>query len=463
LKFGHEISLHWLQLAFLSIADMVALSIAWLMADWLGTSVPSFHLIQHQNGQPALLLPILVATLGLLVASGTYRMADEGPVQLRRLAGALSLAQVVLLAAAFLYRPTLWISRSTFLYAWLLSILLVYVGRRCCFRATDVLRSRHSILRQKAFILGAVGELESIRSLVQNSSQYDLKGAAYVAVRENPTQWADVLQEIRQKSVTDVFVGSWPSIPDPISLFWELQSLGVRLRIVPVGFQLPQQRYELGTIRGTPTIVLGSHPVSRLQFWVKRGFDLSAASVIAIAISLPVLLISLLIKLDSPGPIFFRQTRVGLKGNEFKVWKFRTMVQNAGELQQSLEAHNEVKGGVMFKMKDDPRITKVGQFLRKYSLDELPQVLNVLRGEMSLVGPRPLPVRDIDMMPDYFKLRHEVLPGITGLWQVSGRSDTDSEKALQLDLIYIQNWSLSLDLNILLKTIKVVLLKEGAY
>jgi lipopolysaccharide/colanic/teichoic acid biosynthesis glycosyltransferase len=139
------------------------------------------------------------------------------------------------------------------------------------------------------------------------------------------------------------------------------------------------------------------------------------------------------------------------------------MVANASQLQKELEAKNEVKGGVLFKMQNDPRITRVGKFLRRYSLDELPQLINVLREEMSIVGPRPLPVRDVERFSENHFLRHEILPGITGLWQVSGRSNVDSEEVFYLDLAYIQHWSLALDIKILLQTIKVVLTKEGAY
>ena len=139
------------------------------------------------------------------------------------------------------------------------------------------------------------------------------------------------------------------------------------------------------------------------------------------------------------------------------------MVVNAGELQKELEAQNEIKGGVLFKIKDDPRITKIGKFLRRYSLDELPQLINVLQGEMSLVGPRPLPLRDVERFSKDHFLRHEVLPGITGLWQVKGRSNVDSDDVFYWDIIYILQWSLALDLNILLQTVKAVLTREGAY
>ncbi|WP_392407317.1 sugar transferase [Chlorogloeopsis fritschii PCC 9212] len=163
-------------------------------------------------------------------------------------------------------------------------------------------------------------------------------------------------------------------------------------------------------------------------------------------------------------PIFFRQERIGLHGRKFKIWKFRTMVANAEKLQASLEAKNEIKDGVLFKMKDDPRVTQIGKFLRLYSLDELPQLFNVFLGEMSLVGPRPLPRRDVEKFTSHHFVRQEVLPGITGLWQVSGRSNIDNfEDAVKLDITYIENWSLWLNLTILLKTVKVVVQKTGAY
>lgn len=182
-------------------------------------------------------------------------------------------------------------------------------------------------------------------------------------------------------------------------------------------------------------------------------------------LSFPIyILIALAIKLDSPGPVFYRQTRIGLRGEAFKVWKFRTMKTNAEQLQKELEAMNETKDGILFKIKDDPRVTRVGKFLRRYSLDELPQLFNVLYGEMSLIGPRPLPTRDIDKFAERHFIRQEVLPGITGLWQVSGRSDVlDFEQVINLDMRYIENWSIWLDLEILFKTFMVVLKKEGAY
>lgn len=200
-----------------------------------------------------------------------------------------------------------------------------------------------------------------------------------------------------------------------------------------------------------------------ISFRVKCLCDLIASCLILIFMAPVLLLISILIKLDSPGPVFHKQDRVGLKGSHFRMWKFRTMVANASELQPELEAKNNATGGVIFKIKEDPRITRVGKFLRRYSLDELLQIINVLRGEMSIVGPRPLLLRDVQRFPEDMFFRHDVLPGITGLWQIKGRSSLKSEEVFYWDSIYIQKWSVVLDLSILLQTIIIVIQGDGSY
>jgi lipopolysaccharide/colanic/teichoic acid biosynthesis glycosyltransferase len=174
-------------------------------------------------------------------------------------------------------------------------------------------------------------------------------------------------------------------------------------------------------------------------------------------------LVALLIKLDSLGPVLFRQERVGLNKRRFSLFKFRTMVEGAERQQPLLEGLNQANGPV-FKIKDDPRITRLGQFLRHYSIDELPQLFNVLKGDMSLVGPRPLPVRDIERIDTrWHKRRLSMKPGVTCLWQVNGRSDVNFDRWVRMDLEYIDNWSLGLDLKILLKTLPAVLKGAGAY
>ncbi|WP_230843820.1 sugar transferase [Gloeobacter morelensis] len=203
------------------------------------------------------------------------------------------------------------------------------------------------------------------------------------------------------------------------------------------------------------------------QFLAKRVLDYGAAGLGVLLLAPLLLLIALLIRLDSPGPVFFRQERKGLGGRIFRVWKFRSMEVDAEARLKDLEAFNESEGGVLFKLKCDPRVTRTGGILRSTSLDELPQLFNVLQGHMSLVGPRPLQLRDCERALEYdreaFERRLTVLPGITGPWQVAGRSALSFEQMLKLDGDYIEHWSFALDLSILLRTLLVVLKRSGAY
>ena len=196
---------------------------------------------------------------------------------------------------------------------------------------------------------------------------------------------------------------------------------------------------------------------------VKRMLDILGAGLGLVMIGPLFLLIALLLKLDSPGPIFFKQKRVGLDGREFWMYKFRSMVVDAEARLDSLKALNEVEGGVTFKIAQDPRVTRVGRILRKTSLDEFPQLFNVLRGEMSLVGPRPPLPKEVVKYTSDQRRRLTVTPGCTGLWQVSGRSKTTFQRMIELDLDYIENWSLRRDFTIVLKTVGVVLRMEGSY
>jgi len=195
---------------------------------------------------------------------------------------------------------------------------------------------------------------------------------------------------------------------------------------------------------------------------VKRTLDISL-TLLSLPIFLPIgLILSLAIFLEDKGPIFFAQERVGRDGKLFTLFKFRSMIVNAENLLESLQSKNEA-GSILFKMQEDPRVTKVGKFIRKWSLDELPQLINVFIGDMSLVGPRPALAHEVEKYPSQGHDRHRVRPGITGLWQVSGRSNLTSQEALELDLFYVTNWSVNQDLRILTKTLKVVISKDGAY
>jgi lipopolysaccharide/colanic/teichoic acid biosynthesis glycosyltransferase len=200
---------------------------------------------------------------------------------------------------------------------------------------------------------------------------------------------------------------------------------------------------------------------------LKRAVDLTGALAGLLLLSSVMLAVALLIRLDSPGPALFRQWRRGRGGQPFRMLKFRTMVVDAERRLGDLESSNESAGGVLFKLRDDPRVTRLGRFLRRSSLDELPQLINILRGEMSLVGPRPLQLRDSDRLrevdPDGYARRLQAVPGLTGPWQVAGRSDLDYEGMIRLDLGYLDNRSLARDLAIIARTFTAVLRRRGAY
>jgi len=215
-------------------------------------------------------------------------------------------------------------------------------------------------------------------------------------------------------------------------------------------------------IAGVPMIGIKEVRISGLNQWLKRGIDI-AFSALVLTLGAPLMaLIALMIKLDSPGAVFFRQERVGKMGQRFTLYKFRSMVANAEEQRQALEALNEADGP-LFKIKADPRITRLGKQLRRLSLDELPQFYNVWRGEMSLIGPRPGLPAEVERYQEWHKRRMEVPPGLTGLWQVSGRSELTFDEMALLDIYYVENWSPALDIKIFLQTIPRVIFGNGAY
>jgi lipopolysaccharide/colanic/teichoic acid biosynthesis glycosyltransferase len=214
--------------------------------------------------------------------------------------------------------------------------------------------------------------------------------------------------------------------------------------------------------QSVPLFELSPPVFEGIDFALKRTFDVIGATLLLILLSPLLALIALSVRLSSRGPVLFHSIRRGIGQAPFACLKFRTMHTDAEEQQADLEELNEADGA-LFKIRADPRLTRVGRLLRRFSLDELPQLVNVLRGEMSLVGPRPLPERDYAMLEDWHRKRYLVLPGITGLWQVSGRSELDFDDLVHLDFIYLERWSLALDLSVLLKTVPAVLLRRGAY
>ena len=237
---------------------------------------------------------------------------------------------------------------------------------------------------------------------------------------------------------------------------------GVKVRLAPKTTDLLIQRGEYVPGQGAPLFELRPPVHAGADWLVKRSFDLAVSTIIVI-VGLPLwLVMAAAIKLDSPGPVLYRDPRIGVGQQAFAMLKFRTMVRDAAEQQPELEDRNEAPGA-LFKIREDPRITRVGRILRKLSLDELPQLLNVLGGEMSLVGPRPLPLRDSEKLEAWHRKRYLVLPGITGLWQISGRSNLNFDDLVRLDFYYIENWSIWLDISILFKTPFAVFSRRGAY
>jgi exopolysaccharide biosynthesis polyprenyl glycosylphosphotransferase len=237
---------------------------------------------------------------------------------------------------------------------------------------------------------------------------------------------------------------------------------GVKVRIAPTTTELLLQRAEFVPGQGAPLFELRPPALAGTDWLLKRGFDIVVASLTVLVGSPFWLAVAAAIKLTSAGPVFFRDQRIGLGERPFGMIKFRTMYADARERQAALEAANEASGP-LFKIKDDPRVTPVGRFLRRFSIDEMPQVLNVLTGEMSLVGPRPLPIRDYEQLEAWHRKRYSVLPGMTGLWQVSGRIDLSFDDLVRLDFYYLENWSIWLDISILARTLPAVLARRGAY
>ncbi|VAX35393.1 Lipid carrier : UDP-N-acetylgalactosaminyltransferase [hydrothermal vent metagenome] len=271
----------------------------------------------------------------------------------------------------------------------------------------------------------------------------------------------DFIRIARREFVDKVFITIHPSDQIFLRLLEQAKELGVAVRVIPQGFELMPGEFTKYNIGFIPVLEYCNAQMCRQQVG-KRLFDFVAVFSCVIFLLPIFLIIAILVKLDSPGPIFYLSHRYGRGGRIFNMYKFRSMTQDAEQVLEGIKSQNEVDGPI-FKIRKDPRITKLGKVLRKLSLDELPQLLNVLKGEMSLVGPRPLPIAQVEREDIRQLKRLEVRPGITGLWQIRGRSDISFKRLVKWDVWYINNWSFWLDLNILLQTVPVVIKGKGAY
>jgi exopolysaccharide biosynthesis polyprenyl glycosylphosphotransferase len=335
--------------------------------------------------------------------------------------------------------------------------------------SADLLRAMG--VRRRVVLVGTEETLDELRNALgsrRGGIDYDFLG---VVGRSEETAsllpllgtFDDLSRILARNSVGEVIVADQGLTEDELMGIAEAaHRRGVKVRVAPKTTELLLQRAEYIPGQGVPLFELRPPILVGIDWLVKRAFDI-VVSVVVVILGLPLwLAIAAAIKINSRGPVFYRDCRVGLRHKEFTMLKFRTMIAEADEQQAELEWANEADGP-LFKIRDDPRVTRVGAMLRRLSLDEVPQVLNVLRGEMSLVGPRPLRIRDYRRLEEWHRKRDLVLPGMTGLWQISGRSSLGFDDLVRLDFYYIENWSLWLDISVLAKTIPAVLARRGAY
>lgn len=457
-QFSRGSRLNWARTLYFLVLDSFLLVSARLLAEHFGTTWERTWSIQET---PSMIFVILSTQLIVFSSYGLYQSGKKRR-HYPNIIKAVFLSNLILLLIAFLYLPHALIARSTFLFTAVLSLIFVCVGRYVS-NLLIIQVWKRGFIRHPVFVIAAPDNLDAVTKLVSRAPYHRLCGCSDLE-SIGADRIDETLRHLQLLGVSEVFVHSTNALRDPMHLYWKLRNKGITIYMLSSVLEPLFREEEFGAIEGVPCAKYSAPFLTGLDFWTKRIIDFIGALCFLI-ITFPVyLIIAIVIAFDSRGPIFYKQTRIGLRGKPFKVWKFRTMVSNADQIQAALEQQNECKDGILFKMKSDPRITTVGNFLRQYSLDELPQIFNILLGEMSFVGPRPLPTRDVEHFAQHHHIRHEVLPGITGLWQVSGRSEIkDFEDVFRLDIQYIENWSLWYDLKIVLKTIAAVFQKAGAY
>ncbi len=461
------------------IVDVILINAAFMIAYWLRCNLQLFRSVDPANNVPYRVYLPLVAILLVIVLFANHR---EGAYDVRRgrplfddlygVVNAATTAIVFLIVLIFFYRR-LFYSRMIFIYAGVVIIALLGIARMVRWFVLGRLRQMGQGV-DRVLIIGA-GEVG--RTVMRNLiAQPDLGYRVIGFLDDDPIKsdsdigpikalgsLDNLPQAIKEHAISQVIITlPWQYHRRTLRLVAEAEQAGVRARVVPDMFQLSLGGVDVETINGIPLISIKESVLRGFNRALKRTVDL-VISGIAMVFMAPLWLIVIpAIKLDSPGPAFFRQERIGKGGKPFTVFKFRSMHQDAEERLERLRAQNEADGP-LFKIRDDPRRTRVGRFIRKTSIDELPQFLNVLRGEMSIVGPRPGLASEVAQYQEWHRKRLAVQPGITGLWQVSGRSNLTFDEMVMLDIYYAENWSLGLDLRIILRTVPQLFFGEGAY
>jgi exopolysaccharide biosynthesis polyprenyl glycosylphosphotransferase len=463
---------------FLSlIGDILLINLAFFLGYYVRYQLQLLVRVPDPYDAPySAYVPVQLAYTGLMVLflflDGVYRRRREGGwfEELYRIGNATTTSIVIIIAGTFLIQPLVY-SRLLPFEVGVLTIVLLSGARL----ARHVVAAR---LRKRGLGLDRVlivGNGEIGRAVMRNLVARPELGYQVVGFVDDDLSKGDLgrfkalggLDSIggvlKAERVDEVIITlPWMYHRTIMGLVRSCEALGVRARVVPDLFQLSLSRVDFDDMGGIPLVGLKETTIPRAGRLVKRALDVVLSLVALLVFAPVVILIAILIRLDSPGPAVFTQRRVGEAGRTFDILKFRSMKVGAEEEQAQLQDLNQ-SSGPLFKIKADPRFTRMGRFLRRSSLDELPQFINVLRGEMSVVGPRPGLPPEVAQYQPWQRQRLEVPPGITGLWQVSGRSELSFDEMCLLDVYYIENWSLGLDLTIMLRTVPGVLFAEGAY
>lgn len=461
------------------VLDAGLIHAAFLIAYWLRYDLQLFRSVDPANNVPytAYLPLVILQTLVLLFAlrrEGGYDLRRTRPLfdELYGVLNATTTAIMLLIVFVFFYR-SLFYSRIIFVYAGIL--ILVLLGSLRLVRRLILGRLRQAgqgVDRLLIIGAGEVGRAVMRNIIAQPELGYQVVGfldddPAKSSIDIGPIKALGAVENLPQViqtlDIAQVIITlPWQYHRKTVRLVLEAEEAGVRARVVPDLFQLSLGGVDVETINGIPLISIKQTALTGWNLAIKRILDLSFALAFMLVTAPVWLIIAVAIKLDSPGPVFFKQERAGKGGKPFQVYKFRSMVVGAEAEQAKLAAQNEATGP-LFKMRDDPRRTRVGRFIRQTSLDELPQFINVIRGEMSVVGPRPALFSEVAQYQEWQRKRLDIQPGITGLWQVSGRSDLTFDEMVMLDIYYGENWSLGADIRIMLRTIPQFLFGDGAY
>jgi exopolysaccharide biosynthesis polyprenyl glycosylphosphotransferase len=464
----------------IATARRAARVLSLLALDFIGVSLAIFSALLlkaavHDDVQvtPALheterILPFVYLLTALLFArSGLYAERAQRP-GLTRIVG--SLFQVTFVALLFAVVSGEHFS-SYYLFYGSLAFALFYVSSlRAAYEWVTGVILRAAGYRRRAVLVGTGKHIRDVANALRDVPHSPIEVVGFLSPRALPANGLRPLGSLRDldrvlgsERIDEVIIAD-PDFPqvEAVELVDQCHQRGIRVRLAPSTMEILIQRAEFVPGQSVPLFELGPPVFEGVDFALKRAFDLVGATFLLVLLSPLLLAIVIGVRVTSRGPVLYRSMRRGIGQRPFQCLKFRTMHTNAEEHQADLEELNEATGA-LFKIRNDPRLTTVGRLLRRFSLDELPQLVNVLRGEMSLVGPRPLPQRDYEMLQDWHRKRYLVLPGITGLWQVSGRSELHFDDLVHLDFIYLEHWSLALDLTILLKTVPAVLSQRGAY